>query len=160
MRTLSQKELLQEGFIGKIAQLASGGLAMAGKAAEKILPVTTGYIKGAVGGAKEITQAGKEGYKAEQLKQMPFFKRMVKQFEDEGFYLRDLSDKTGSQKRGSATVSELDYDNKGEPIAGAPITNPVVYSIEGGRLQILKNKNYSSKAGKSNKKSGKSKKNP
>jgi hypothetical protein len=139
MRTLSQKELLQEGFIGKIAQLTKGGLAMAGKAAEKILPVTTGYIKGAVGGAKEIVQAGKAGYKAEQLKQMPFVARVKKQLEDSGYFLISLSDTTGKKKRGSAVVARLDYDNNGKPIAGAAITKPLIYSIESGRFEILKN---------------------
>lgn len=142
MRTLSQKELLQEGFIGKIAQLASGGLAMAGKAAEKILPVTTGYIKGAVGGAKEIGKAGKEGYKAEQLKQMPFFKRVAKKLEDSGYYLVSLSDNTGKKKRGSAVVARLDYDASGKPIAGVAINKPLIYSVEGGRFEILKAPGY------------------
>lgn len=63
MRSYSQRELINEGFLDTVKGIAKGVGAAAKTAAEMLAPVTTGAIKDIVGAPGKILGAGKEAYR-------------------------------------------------------------------------------------------------
>ena len=138
MAKLTQKELLKEGFTDLIKSAARKTAGVVAGAAGAVGGTALQAAKSLVTGDKNADLFGsikagapsgfKKGYN---LFNRSFTDRLKEFTNERGLWYKEHK---GNNKNGAITVAELDYDNKGKPIEGAPISKPLLYNVKDGNI--------------------------